>query len=81
MNLHELLLYQVVEFDSGILIMAQHDKLNRPGVVPLIIADGATVPEYLARYIHARERGMDLKTAHAKALEGAHIPMVPGKPS
>lgn len=66
-------LYKVVEFDSGIVIIAQQDNLQRPGATPLIVGNGDTVAEYLARYMHARESGKDIVTAHSIALAGAKI--------
>lgn len=73
MNFNKLLMYQVVEFDGGIAIIAQRDKLQRPDAVPLCIADGATIAEYLARYIHARESGKSIIDAHKSSLHGAKI--------
>lgn len=75
MNFHPLLMYQVIYFDGGLLICAEQDVLQRPDAKPLMRGPADAVCEYLARHIHARERGMDLDAAHKKALEGAHLPL------
>lgn len=69
----KLTMYKVVEFPGGIAIINQHDNLTTPGAVPLICGDGATVPEYLDRYIHAREKGKEIVAAHREAMLGTKM--------
>lgn len=76
MNFSRLLMYKVVEFPQGIIILHQHDELKRADATSLIVADSETLVEYLARYLHAREAGGDMKTAHKIALKGACIASV-----
>jgi hypothetical protein len=70
---HRHLMYKVTAFGAGLVITAQHDHVELPDAVPLMVGPGNVVPEYLARFIHAREAGKDIHEAHKIAIAGAKI--------
>lgn len=73
MKFSKLLMYKVVEFRGGIVIIAQHDQLQQAEAVPLIVGHSDDVAEYLVRYMHARENGKEIVEAHRISLKGAKI--------
>lgn len=73
MFLNNLVQYRVTECDDCIVIGPSNITVKMPGANPLVIAPAGAVAEYLSRYFHARERGKDLKAAHAEALIGAKV--------
>lgn len=71
MDFSNLSLYKVIEAARVVAIVPRDGIV--PGANNLIIGPMASCREFLGKYLEARLNGMEIKAAHAFALQGAKI--------
>lgn len=68
--------YKLIELSGGFYIGNPDVEFPHPMAQPLVIADRTDLVNYFARYLEARESGMNLADAHDAVLKDAVRRMV-----